>query len=680
MSAPAASLDFARALLTCSAPEEILRHACREAIRLTQARLCLASHATPGQPWERRANVVVPGGVEVPPRVSSALFALHRRLASTGGATTVERSDETAAIFEAIGALAPGALGAALHVVPIVHRTGRLAGELVIAGIGADPAGRAALTEVARLAAAAMEGAQRLAFARRDQQRLQLLAEASEEALWDWDVQTSEFWWGGGVQKLLGRDPTDVLHTLEWKFARIHPDDVDRVRASFRRALDSPTESSWRDEYRCRRGTDGSIDVEDRAYFMRSSSGRAHRVLGAMRDVSRLRRLLEREREARAEAETASRAKDEFLAMLGHELRNPLSPIFTALALMRMRGDREIERERSVIERQARHMARLVDDLLDVSRIAAGKVELQRIRVEMLDVIHRAAEMVRPLLEERQQELQLRVPEGGLPIEGDTARLAQVFSNLLTNAAKYSRPGGIISVAAVRQGEQVEVTVADEGIGIEPEMIDRIFDMFVQERQALDRSRGGLGLGLAIARSVVVLHGGSIAARSAGRERGSQFTVTLPLATSGRASASPGGAVRPGATGTALGGLRILVVDDNEDSAALLAEYLRELGGDAVIALDGPEAIDAFGRRPPDVVLLDIGLPVIDGYEVARRLRLLPGGDRVRLIAVTGYGQQGDRRRALASGFDDHLVKPVGLERLARAILAAEALGQRELA
>jgi signal transduction histidine kinase/DNA-binding response OmpR family regulator len=369
-----------------------------------------------------------------------------------------------------------------------------------------------------------------------------------------------------------------------------------------------------------------------------------------------------------AKAEAANRAKDEFLAVLGHELRNPLAPILTALQIMRLRDRDSGAKERSIIERQAQHLVRLVDDLLDVSRITRGKIELKTERVELGDVVARAIEMTSPVLEQRQHHLDVHVLARGLAVDGDPDRLAQVVSNLLTNAAKYTERGGRITVSAERRGDEIAVRVKDTGIGIAPEMLPRVFDMFVQEQQALDRSRGGLGLGLTIVRSLVAMHGGTVEVHSEGRNRGSEFVVVLPAAVvrppaGSRQAVAPNGARRGAGSGS-----RILVVDDNEDAAELLASALEIMGYTTCVAHDGPEALKLAAEFDPDLALLDIGLPVMDGYELARRLHDDPGLRRVPLVAVTGYGQPSDRQRSEAAGFDAHLVKPVDIERLAALI------------
>ncbi len=358
---------------------------------------------------------------------------------------------------------------------------------------------------------------------------------------------------------------------------------------------------------------------------------------------------------ARRSAEAANRAKDEFLAMLGHELRNPLAPILTALQLMNLRGLTGAERERNIIERQVKHVVGLVDDLLDVSRITRGKVQLRREYVELADVIAKAIEMTSPAIEERRHTLHVDVPRG-VGTDGDQVRLAQVFGNLLTNAAKYTEPGGVIRVSAAREDADAVVRVSDTGRGIAPEMLPHVFDLFVQERQDSERAQGGLGLGLAIVRSLVEAHGGSVSAASHGTGAGSTFTVRLPTATPVHAAPAAVAAVRPA---VANGASRVLVVDDNKHAAELLADSLRALGYIVEVAFDGPSALDKVKTFVPDAALLDLGLPVMDGFELAERLRVDCGLHDVPFIAITGYAQELDRQRTATSGFRGHLAKPV---------------------
>ncbi|WP_437907065.1 ATP-binding protein [Sorangium sp. So ce327] len=376
--------------------------------------------------------------------------------------------------------------------------------------------------------------------------------------------------------------------------------------------------------------------------------------------------LLRRAEDARRDAERANRAKDEFLAMLGHELRNPLAPIVTALHLMRLRAGGHAERERLVIERQIKHLTALVDDLLDVSRITRGKVELKKQRIEITEVVAKAVELASPLLEQRRHHLTVAVPSSGLAVDGDVTRLAQVVSNLLTNAAKYTESGGEIAVRAERTEGEVVLSVRDNGIGIAPEMLASVFERFVQERQALDRSQGGLGLGLAIVHNLIAMHGGRVSAHSEGRGRGSEFTLRLPAAANASAPGAAPARPQAGTQGTPApaGRCRILLVDDNLDAVELLAESLGALGYTTRVAYDGPSALRIAEKFAPDVALLDIGLPVMDGYELARRLREQPAGERVRLFAITGYGQEADFRRSKGAGFETHLVKPIQIDRL----------------
>jgi PAS domain S-box-containing protein len=410
------------------------------------------------------------------------------------------------------------------------------------------------------------------------------------------------------------------------------------------------------------RGADGQFRrFLTRVNPVRDSRGEVVHWFGTNTDVEAERRATEANDSLREAAETANRAKDEFLAMLGHELRNPLSPILTALQLMRLRGSDESERERTIIERQVSHLTRLVDDLLDVSRIARGKVELKRETVEMAEVVATALEMTSPLLEQRTHSISVKLPRRGLAVEGDPTRLSQVVSNLITNAAKYTPSGGSITISGEAVQGEVILRVRDTGVGIAPEAMPRIFDLFVQGAQAIDRSQGGLGLGLAIVRNLVERHGGTVAAHSDGAGMGAEFTIRLPRVTT-TASVQPQDTNVAAHQGPAAnGGRRILVVDDNEDSALMLSEVLKAKGYQTRTAHDAAAALLAAAEFCPELAFLDIGLPVMDGYELASRLREIPSLQGIRLIALTGYGQESDRQRTAAAGFERHLVKPVDL-------------------
>jgi signal transduction histidine kinase len=400
------------------------------------------------------------------------------------------------------------------------------------------------------------------------------------------------------------------------------------------------------------------------------------RLLDALARSAALLEMRQRERDeqvaaadaARATAEAADRAKDEFLAMLGHELRNPLAPALTAIQLMKARGVAADTRERDVLERQIQHMARLVDDLLDVSRLRRGAIELRRERFEVSEAISRAVEMTAPIVDDKRHALDVDVAPG-LALFADRIRIAQVLSNLLTNAAKYTEPGGRIALTAREENGFVVIECRDNGIGMTDDLVPRVFDLFVQGQRGLDRRQGGLGLGLAVARTLVELHGGTIEAASGGTNHGSTFTVRLPIATAAAADAirerdvllPPVRRMAKGADGL------VMVVDDNRDARDTLIDALKQAGLDAVGAASSAEALDLAARRHPRVAVLDIGLPEIDGYDLARALRSRSDGVP-RLIALTGYGRAQDMEAARQAGFDAYFVKPVDISVLLEAL------------
>jgi signal transduction histidine kinase/ActR/RegA family two-component response regulator len=363
--------------------------------------------------------------------------------------------------------------------------------------------------------------------------------------------------------------------------------------------------------------------------------------------------LFAREQAARAEAEAANRAKDHFLAMLAHELRNPLAAVRSAVVAAGLDAGRR-DRALAIARRQTEQLARLVDDLLDVARVTQGHIHLRRERVPIALVIERAIESTRSLVEDRGHTLVVALDDPELAVHGDPHRLDQIVTNLLDNAAKYTPPGGRIEVRVEPDGETLVMRVRDSGIGIAPGLLTRVFDLFMQGDRSLHRGEGGLGLGLTIVRKLVELHGGRVEARSDGAGQGSEFVVTLPAVTAREEELAATASVpAPG------GRARVLLVEDNVDAADSLTILLELLGHDVRVAYDGLAALDAVRAGVPDVVLLDIGLPGLDGYEVARRIRGLAGAERVVLIALTGYGRDEDRARTQAAGFDLHLVKPV---------------------
>ena len=462
--------------------------------------------------------------------------------------------------------------------------------------------------------------------------------------------------WARRRDEVLGRPLLEALPELHGQPFKALLDEV----------LSSGTPHYGRETPAALRRPDGSIATVFLSFVytpLRGLDGAIEGVLVTAFEVTEQVRAREQMDELRREAEAANRAKDEFLAMLGHELRNPLAPIATAIQLMKLRG--APVPELGTLERQTAHLARLVDDLLDVSRITRGKIELRRRNVEMAEAVLRAMEMAAPLIEQRAHLVDIQaVPRSGLAVHADPERLAQVVFNLLANAAKYSEPGSPIVLRAWREGGRVRFSVRDEGVGIAPEMIGRVFDMFVQQEQTIARSEGGLGLGLTIVRSLVELHGGTVTARSAGVGRGSQFTVELPAAAGLIDAAESQSQIR-----TSGGGRRVLVVDDNVDAANALGQLLRMLGHEVEVAHDGPRALQGARDFSPEVALIDIGLPVMDGYDLAQRLRS-QCGPVTRLIAVTGYGLERDRERSSQAGFTDHLVKPIELASLQRLLEA----------
>jgi PAS domain S-box-containing protein len=405
---------------------------------------------------------------------------------------------------------------------------------------------------------------------------------------------------------------------------------------------------------------------------VRSPSGEIVGVSKIARDISERQRAEEMLRRSQEDLREADRRKDEFLALLAHELRNPLAPIRYALAANKKTECTPAQRARAVeiIDRQVAQMSRLLDDLLDVSRIARGKLELKKKLTELSIAMSIAAETARPLFNARQQEFDLDLPTEPLRLYADPVRLAQVFTNLLVNAAKYTDGGGRISARALRDGDEVVVSVRDSGIGISAEMLPRLFTMFSQADTALGHAEGGLGLGLWLVRAFVGLHGGSIEARSDGPGRGSEFIVRLPVG----APAEERSPVEPALTGPQVdGATKVLVVDDNRDAADTLSMLLELSGHHVQTAYGGRRALELAEAFRPHTVLLDIGLPDINGYELAQRIRATPWGGDIVLVAVTGWGQTEDRQRAMQAGFTQHLVKPIAadsLESLLRALSA----------
>ncbi|HEV3168289.1 MAG TPA: CHASE3 domain-containing protein, partial [Isosphaeraceae bacterium] len=394
--------------------------------------------------------------------------------------------------------------------------------------------------------------------------------------------------------------------------------------------------------------------IHDSAAPVRDSEGRITGVVLVFRDDT------ERRRHER-ELTLANRRKDEFLAMLAHELRNPLASIRSAVEMFDMPGaEGHLGWARDVIDRQVQHLAHLVDDLLDVARITRGTIRLRKQLIDAYPVLNHAIEAVRPLIDDRKHRFEASIAPKTMRLVADPIRLEQIVVNLLTNAAKYTPAGGRITLSAEHMGDQIIVRVRDTGVGIAPEALPHMFDLFAQGQRSLDRTEGGLGVGLTIVKDLAELHGGSVSARSEGVGQGSEFTVRLPATDEQPATSQP----TPSREQSSHQGSRILIVDDNRDLARGLAKLLRLLGHETESAHDGPSGIEAVRAYRPEVILLDIGLPGMDGYEVARRLRMEEGLRDTLIIAISGYGQEEDRRRSREAGMDHHLVKPVDVKTL----------------
>jgi two-component system CheB/CheR fusion protein len=488
---------------------------------------------------------------------------------------------------------------------------------------------------------------------RENEERLRLALEAGQVGTWDWDVASNRVTWSETVYHFHGLELGEFGGRVEDFADIVHPDDRERVNAAISAAVEGKESYSiemrvvWPD------GTVRWIATKGKVIF--DPEGQPVRMLGATVDIT--------DRKLAEEAlRDADRRKDEFLAMLAHELRNPLAPIRNAVQLLRRLGpsEPEIQWTREVIDRQVEHLVRLVDDLLDVSRITQGKITLKKEKVDLITIIGRALETSRPLIDSRKHRLTVSLPEQPLRLEGDTTRLTQVVSNLLNNAAKFTPEGGQIWLVAEAQNGQVVLRIRDTGMGIPEDLLPHVFDLFRQADRSLDRSQGGLGVGLTLVRSLLEMHGGTVEAYSDGPGRGSEFVVRLP------AFAEPGEAVEDAsAVESHMGNsacCRVLVVDDNSDSAESIALLLELNGHDVRMAHDGPAALEIARSFHPQVVVLDIGLPGMDGYEVAKRLRSEAPMQNVILIALTGYGQSEDRQRSIAAGFNHHLVKPVDPE------------------
>lgn len=458
------------------------------------------------------------------------------------------------------------------------------------------------------------------------------------------DVQGAVMQWNEGAEKLFGWSSPEATGQLLHQLLRTEfsiPLEEINVELLYT--------GQWHGEVVHYRKDGSRLNVSSHWILYRGNDGAPIGVAEVHNDVTELRRAEEAIREA-------DRRKDEFLALLAHELRNPLAPIRTGLELMKMAKNdpQTLENTRTVMERQTKQLVTLVDDLLDVSRITRGKLELRKSRVKLADIVQSAIEAAQPFIEDADHELTVIVPDAPMYLNADPHRLAQVLSNLLNNAAKYTPDGGEITFSVERQGSDVLIQVRDTGIGIPAHMLDRIFEMFTQVDHSIEKSYSGLGIGLTLAKSLVEMHGGTIGVQSDGPEQGTTFSVRLPLLIDIPTVQPP---AAPRDIGTAQE-RRVLVVDDNQAAASLLSSMVKMLGNDVRTAGDGAEAIDVADEFRPDIVLMDLGMHKLNGYDAARHIRKQPWGREMLLIALTGWGQDGDKRRTKEAGFDYHLVKP----------------------
>lgn len=490
--------------------------------------------------------------------------------------------------------------------------------------------------------------------------RLSLALANARLGYWGWDIPSGKVNWYGGLDTLYGRAE---MMTFADFLKSVHADDRAVVMTAVECTLreGAPFEAEFRLLW-----PDGTVHwLLSKGDLERDAHDQPLRLSGINMDITE-------RKQVEMALKTADRHKDEFLAMLAHELRNPLTPVLSAVEVLRHShlDDPALNWARDLIHRQVTHMTQLVDDLLDVSRIAQGRLVLRKECIDLDAVVAQAVETNRPLIEARGHRLTVSLPEGPIPLEGDLTRLAQVVANLLNNAAKYTDPEGQIALIAERLEGEIVLRVKDTGIGIEPEVLPHVFEIFTQADRTLNHAQDGLGIGLALVKKLVELHGGRVEARSAGAGRGAEFVVWLPMGqlpqartrSQSQEQAQPQGWVQPQAQASHGLCCRVLVVDDNADITQGLATLLSLDGHEVKSAPDGPTALTLARDFQPHIVLLDIGLPGMNGYEVASRLRTQPGMEKTILVAMTGYSREQDRQRAKESNFDHHLTKPVDLK------------------
>jgi PAS domain S-box-containing protein len=541
----------------------------------------------------------------------------------------------------------------AVHSTPILNREGDILG---VISVHFDQPRTPSESEeqfadmCARHAASAIESARAQQELRESEARFRQMADHAPVLIWVHGLDGREFvnreylrFVGGTFDDLRGDRWLDY----------VHPDD----RASYLEAYLSAFErqQTFEAQMRLRRADGAYRWLRSTGSPRFTPGGRFIGYIGCSVDITDIKSSEETLR-------VADRRKDEFLATLAHELRNPLAPLRNSLQILRLSEKQEHAPIHAMMDRQLDHLVRLVDDLMEVSRITRGRIDLRRERVLLATILRGAVETTQPLIDAAGHRLHIEMPEDPVVLDADAVRLVQVFANLLSNAAKYTDPGGEICLSARCDQDRVRVSVRDTGIGISREMLPRIFDLFIQGDHAPRQPRASLGIGLTIVRHLVEMHAGSVTARSAGLRRGSEFVVTLPAVAARAETEVIGGQFGRGSG--QLEGYRMLVVDDSKDGADSLVLILEMLGAEVRVAYDAPSALDVLDNYSPSVMLLDIGLPGMDGYELARRVRQRPGGSDAMLIALTGWGQAEDRERSAKAGFDRHLVKPLEIDDL----------------
>lgn len=496
---------------------------------------------------------------------------------------------------------------------------------------------------------------------RASEERLRLATSAADVGIWDYDASSGSIECDERARRHLGLPP-DVPIRISDLIETIYPPDRDHVNRVIGEVLANRA-NELDLEYRIKTAEDPSERwLEARGRRVKGAKADSIRLTGTIQDITTHKRAEETLREA-------DRLKNDFLAILAHELRNPLAPILSGLEILKQTDqEQDRVRARDMMERQVGYMVHLINDLLDISRVTRGKIQLKLELVDFKEILDRALEASRPALEMGGHQIEVEIADEPLPVVADRTRLVQVFGNLLNNAAKYTPDGGHIQVRVVREGSSVRATVRDDGVGIKPEMLANVFELFAQSDRLINRAKGGLGIGLTLVRSLVELHHGKVEAESEGLGKGSTFTVQLPLDrfAPNKSSTTVGGCAAPSPTRrvTSRPSLKILVVDDNHDAAESLTMILKLQGHQTRTVNSGQEALEANDEYHPDLVLLDIGLPGIDGHEVARRIRARHENKQPVLIALTGWGSEQDRKQSKDAGFDYHVTKPVETQTL----------------